>query len=124
MAPHILSDDVQSEPAVQPGVGAATDRVRPPSPPPMSASPPRILIIGAGSRGRTYARSAISSSNGVVVAVAEPDEYKRRQFGRKFIWGGGGGGTVWRTKVLVMSWPLSECEIRAVRGCGHVCGAS
>jgi predicted dehydrogenase len=54
-------------------------------PPPMSERPPRILIIGAGSRGRTYARSTISSSNGIVVAVAEPDEYKRRQFAQTFI---------------------------------------
>ncbi|KAK8018846.1 oxidoreductase family protein [Apiospora marii] len=62
--------------------------VLPPPPPPMSASPPRILVIGAGSRGRTYARSAISSSNGVVVAVAEPDQYKREQFARNFIFRG------------------------------------
>ncbi|KAH8650185.1 hypothetical protein BX600DRAFT_387931 [Xylariales sp. PMI_506] len=53
----------------------------------MSARPPRILIIGAGSRGRTYARATVSSSNGVVVAVAEPDEYKRKQFGKTFIHG-------------------------------------
>ncbi|KAK8013927.1 oxidoreductase YjmC [Apiospora arundinis] len=59
--------------------------ILPPPPPPMSASPPRILVIGAGSRGRTYARSAISSSNGVVVAVAEPNQYKREQFARNFI---------------------------------------
>ncbi|KAH6648242.1 hypothetical protein BKA67DRAFT_522195 [Truncatella angustata] len=53
----------------------------------MSARPPRILVIGAGSRGRTYARATISSSNGVVVAIAEPDQYKRHQFGRNFIHG-------------------------------------
>ncbi|KAK3337343.1 hypothetical protein B0T19DRAFT_447928 [Cercophora scortea] len=55
----------------------------------MSTSPPRILIIGAGSRGRTYANAVKSSCNGIVVAVAEPDEYKRSQFGRTVIWGDG-----------------------------------
>ena len=43
----------------------------------MSASPPRVLIIGAGSRGRGYAQAVVEGSNGVVAAVAEPDEYKR-----------------------------------------------
>lgn len=54
-----------------------------PSPP----SPPRILIIGAGSRGRAYARAIQSSTDGFVTAVAEPNEYKRRHFGQTFIWG-------------------------------------
>ncbi|KAK5651729.1 hypothetical protein OQA88_11691 [Cercophora sp. LCS_1] len=69
---------------------AADDRetfVLPPEQPPKSANPPRILIIGAGSRGRAYARAIISSTNGVVVAVAEPDDYKRTEFGRNMIWG-------------------------------------
>ncbi|AEO54215.1 hypothetical protein MYCTH_2296531 [Thermothelomyces thermophilus ATCC 42464] len=52
-----------------------------------SISPPRILIIGAGSRGRTYADAVVSASNGVVVAVAEPDDYKRNRFGETRIWG-------------------------------------
>ncbi|KAI1330967.1 NAD(P)-binding protein [Xylariaceae sp. FL0255] len=60
--------------------------VRPPSPPPLSESPPRLLIIGAGSRGRVYGRCAEQSSNGVVVAVAEPDDYKRKDFIKHFIW--------------------------------------
>ncbi|CAK7246054.1 MAG: hypothetical protein STHCBS139747_007676 [Sporothrix thermara] len=55
--------------------------------PPMSASPPRVLIIGAGSRGRTYAEATGTSSNGIVVSVAEPDPYKRMDLGRKHIWG-------------------------------------
>jgi len=54
-----------------------------------AAAPPRILIIGAGSRGRGYAECVVSSSNGVVAAVAEPDDYKRRQLGKRFIWGAG-----------------------------------
>ncbi|KAK3383924.1 hypothetical protein B0T24DRAFT_606791 [Lasiosphaeria ovina] len=48
---------------------------------------PRILIIGAGSRGLTYARAVRSSNNGVVTAVAEPNEYKRTQLGQATIWG-------------------------------------
>lgn len=55
--------------------------------PPPSGSPPRILVIGAGSRGRTYARAVASSTNGVVAAVAEPDNYKRNRFGEAVIWG-------------------------------------
>jgi len=64
--------------------------VEPPPKPPMSASPPRILIIGAGSRGRSYAEAIATSCNGIVVAVAEPHAYKREQFGRRFIWGADG----------------------------------
>ncbi|KAK4449369.1 hypothetical protein QBC34DRAFT_448753 [Podospora aff. communis PSN243] len=56
----------------------------------MSENPPRVLIIGAGSRGRAYARAIRGSSNGVVVAVAEPDDYKRTEFGRNMIWGAEG----------------------------------
>jgi len=61
--------------------------VLPPQRPAMSESPPRILVIGAGSRGHSYARAIMSSSNGIVVAVAEPDGYKRDEFGRTMIWG-------------------------------------
>lgn len=48
---------------------------------------PRILVIGAGSRGTAYAQSALSSSNAIIAAICEPIEYKRLKFGRKFIWG-------------------------------------
>lgn len=57
--------------------------------PPFSPSPPRLLIIGAGSRGRTYAQAVRTSTNGVVVAIAEPDDYKRNHFGQTEIWGAG-----------------------------------
>ncbi|KAF2033674.1 streptomycin biosynthesis protein StrI [Setomelanomma holmii] len=49
--------------------------------------PPRILVIGAGSRGTSYARAALECSNATIAAVCEPIEYKRNEFGRKFIWG-------------------------------------
>jgi len=73
----------------EPVVGAPAPPPSPPlpSPPPRSELPPRILIIGAGSRGRGYAECVVSSSNGVVAAVAEPDDYKRRRLGRRFVWG-------------------------------------
>ena len=70
------------------GTSSEEREVVPPEPPAMSESPPRILIIGAGSRGQAYARAIRLSSNGVVTAVAEPDEYKRSHFARTMIWGG------------------------------------
>ena len=51
--------------------------------------PPRILVIGAGSRGNAYARAISQSSSGQVVAVADPVSSKRRRLGRKYIWGEG-----------------------------------
>lgn len=58
-----------------------------PEKPEMSQNPPRFLIIGAGSRGRNYAEATVKVSNGVIVAVAEPIQYKRDLLGRNFIWG-------------------------------------
>jgi predicted dehydrogenase len=52
-------------------------------------NPPHVLIIGAGSRGSAYAEASLSSTNAIVAAVAEPVEYKRIEFGKKFIWGSG-----------------------------------
>ena len=76
MAPHADSttnDDV--------------DRLPAPSRPTMSANPPRILVIGAGSRGNAYAAATGNSANGIIVAVAEPIAYKRQRLGDKYIWG-------------------------------------
>jgi predicted dehydrogenase len=53
----------------------------------MSKSPPRILIIGAGSRGNSYARAIVQSTNGVVASVAEPIASKRKHLGQRYIWG-------------------------------------
>ncbi|KAI9835989.1 MAG: hypothetical protein M1837_003556 [Sclerophora amabilis] len=55
-----------------------------------TGSPPRILIIGAGSRGNAYARAITHSTNGRIVAVADPDPFKRRKLGRQYIWGSSG----------------------------------
>ena len=49
-------------------------------------SSPRLLIIGAGSRGNAYARAVTESTNGVVVSVAEPIQSKRTLLGQKYIW--------------------------------------
>jgi predicted dehydrogenase len=53
--------------------------------PPLDA--PRILIVGAGSRGHGYASVISVSGLAHIAAVAEPDAFKRRELGRKFIWG-------------------------------------
>ncbi|KAJ5493243.1 hypothetical protein N7539_001989 [Penicillium diatomitis] len=50
---------------------------------------PLFIVIGAGSRGNAYARAVKTTTAGVVHAVAEPHEFKRREFGQKFIWGAG-----------------------------------
>lgn len=55
--------------------------------PEMSQTPPRFIIIGAGSRGQAYANAIKTVSNGVVVAVCEPLKFKRESMGRKYIWG-------------------------------------
>src|SRR5437763_6400109 len=52
--------------------------MRPPS--------PRFLIIGAGSRGHAYARAVTLATSGTIAAVAEPNDFKRRAFGKKYIW--------------------------------------
>lgn len=68
-------------------VGEATDSL---SEIELSSSPPRLLVIGGGSRGNAYARAVKESTNGLIVAVAEPLELQRRQLGRKYIWGNAG----------------------------------
>ncbi|GIJ91259.1 hypothetical protein Asppvi_010224 [Aspergillus pseudoviridinutans] len=70
----------------------------PPSPPksPLShtsiplETKPRILIIGAGYRGYSYAEPIHTSDEGIIAAVAEPSAFKRQAFGERFIWGKSG----------------------------------
>ena len=50
---------------------------------------PRLLIIGAGSRGHAYARAVSESTHGIVVSVAEPVQSKRTSLGKKYIWSNG-----------------------------------
>ena len=54
------------------------------------ATPPRVLIIGAGSRGSGYAAAAQRATNARIAAVAEPVPFKRAEFGRRFVWGARG----------------------------------
>jgi predicted dehydrogenase len=49
-----------------------------------SSSGPRVFIIGAGSRGNAYAKAITAHTNGVVVGVSEPIDYKRRDFIQKY----------------------------------------
>lgn len=106
MAPHAdssISDDIERLPA--------------PTRPPLSANPPRILIIGAGSRGDSYARATGDSTNGIVVAVAEPIAYKRQHLGEKYIWGKSGPseGQQFESWKHFVAWELERRE-RAANG--------
>lgn len=51
------------------------------------STPPKFLVIGAGSRGNAYGGAVTRATPGVIHAVAEIDPFKRRKFGRKYIWG-------------------------------------
>lgn len=81
MAPHAEIDEVVNNHEI----------VRLPAPerPTFSSSPPRLVIIGAGNRGTVYAAAIQSSTNGILAAVVEPNDVKRRLLGRKYIWGKG-----------------------------------
>ncbi|GME64768.1 streptomycin biosynthesis protein [Neofusicoccum parvum] len=50
-----------------------------------SPSPPRILVIGAGSRGTAYAGAIATHTAATIVAVAEPVAFKRREFVRAYM---------------------------------------
>ncbi|KAG6039558.1 hypothetical protein E4U41_002403, partial [Claviceps citrina] len=58
--------------------------------PAMSDSPPRFVIVGAGSRGKAYAQAIDAVCNGVVSAVCEPLRFQRETLGRRHIWGDAG----------------------------------
>lgn len=64
-----------------------------PPKPAMSANPPRIMIIGAGSRGNSYARAIRDATNGILVGVTEPIAHKRQRLGAKYIWGSQGSSS-------------------------------
>ncbi|KAJ5471454.1 hypothetical protein N7530_008811 [Penicillium desertorum] len=62
-------------------------RTLPPQTPAYSNNPPRLILIGGGSRGQALARAIVHGSNGHLIAIAEPDPIRRRQIGRHCIWG-------------------------------------
>lgn len=64
-------------------------RLPPPEKPPFSESPPRLVIIGAGDRGMAFGKAIQESTNGICIAIVEPLVLKRKQFGRRYIWGSG-----------------------------------
>jgi predicted dehydrogenase len=80
-------DTSQPAPAPAPASSSQDDQFLKPASKQTFQNPPRILIIGAGSRGTSYAHSALTSTNAIVAAVAEPIAYKRAEFGKAFIWG-------------------------------------
>ena len=51
--------------------------------------PIRLLVIGAGSRGNSYAKAVGTLENAVIASVAEPIRFKRESFGKKYIWSSG-----------------------------------
>ncbi|KAE9985613.1 hypothetical protein BLS_006696 [Venturia inaequalis] len=48
---------------------------------------PRVLIIGAGSRGHAYSKPIQRLGLGQIVGVCEPMAFKRQEFGQRYIWG-------------------------------------
>jgi hypothetical protein len=54
---------------------------------------PRFLVVGAGSRGNSYARALQDSGLGIVAAVADPIAFKRKQLGARYIWRSSGPQT-------------------------------
>lgn len=71
-----------SAPEVPPAIKSF--KVLPPQGSEKPPNSPRILVIGAGSRGSAYARAIHTSTIGTVVGVAEPIEYKRNLFVSKY----------------------------------------
>lgn len=54
-----------------------------------SPRPVRFIVLGAGSRGTAYGQAVTTATTGHIHAVAELHPFKRREFGRNFIWGDG-----------------------------------
>jgi predicted dehydrogenase len=75
------------------------------------------MIIGAGSRGNSYAKFIGEATNGICVGVVEPIAHKRRRLGSRYIWGTntpaeGQEFGDWRE---LLSWELNRRE-KASRG--------
>lgn len=72
----------------------------------------RFLVIGAGSRGNAYARAVTNATQGVIHAVAEPHAFKRREFGRNYIWGADGSPKEGQEFVDWREWVKWEVDRR------------
>lgn len=86
------------------------------------ARAPRILIIGAGSRGAAYAEATTACSNAVVAGVCEPNDFKRAEFGQKYMWGAGGQAQAGQSFGDWREWREYEVE-RRQREKEGACGA-
>ncbi|EZF29449.1 NAD binding Rossmann fold oxidoreductase [Trichophyton interdigitale] len=49
--------------------------------------PLRFLVVGAGQRGTAYGKAVTNATDGIIYAVAEPNDETRQRFGRKYVWG-------------------------------------
>lgn len=90
------------------------------APPAKVPGAPRFLVIGAGSRGCAYARAVTTATAGVVAAVAEPDDFKRKHFGTRYIWGPDNEpreGQAFKSWQVWLEWETSRrkiaCSVRA-----------
>jgi predicted dehydrogenase len=74
-----------------------------------SPDPPRVIIIGAGSRGTSIAQAIVHATNGYLVAVADPDRTRRRHLGQQYIWGikGPGEGEEFEGWKEFLEWELT-----------------
>ena len=81
--------------------------------------PPRILIIGAGSRGTAYAEAVLSSTNAIVATVCEPNEYKRTAFVNKFICHTSGESKKEHSFIGWKEWKEYEVQRREQERAGH-----
>jgi predicted dehydrogenase len=61
------------------------------APPAPAPDAPRVLVVGAGSRGLAYALATEAAGLARISAVAEPRAALRAQFGARFVWGADGG---------------------------------
>lgn len=79
---------------------------------PPNQKPLRFLVIGAGSRGNAYAGAVTKATPGTIHAVAEPHPYKRRDFGRNYIWGAEGSPSEGQEFADWREWVQWETERR------------
>ncbi|KAJ9255632.1 hypothetical protein DTO207G8_3022 [Paecilomyces variotii] len=79
----------------------------------------RFLVIGAGSRGNAYGRAVTVATRGVIHAVAEPHAFKRREFGKNYIWGSGGKASEGQEFADWKDWLRWETERRQKKAAGQ-----
>lgn len=79
---------------------------------PPTQKPLRFLVIGAGSRGNAYAGAVTKATPGTIHAVAEPHTFKRRDFGRNYIWGAEGSPSEGQEFADWREWVQWETERR------------